>query len=258
MKLAHAVGAHRIAALGDVTAVAPVHARALSELHARNQNRQLHDVAAVERQLDDLTVFDHAADRRVLGVERDRVGGDFDGFGNVADFHREVGSNLRRGLHADPAHRLRLEAVQLTADGVVAHRHVREAVVAGFVRGHGGRNARVHVRHGHRGAGDDRAGGVRNQTLNGLRGGSLRLQGERHQPQQHDEPDQSGNLRPSIGCKHLVFLKEVESLAMWECPLPTARNVHYGATGQTTPEASLSRRYHRPNGKSNNLVGSRR
>ena len=237
VKLAHAIGAHRKAALGDVTAVAPIHARALSELYARHQDRQLDDVAAIERQLDDLPVFDHAADRRVLGVERDRVGGDFDGFGNVADLHREVGSNLRGGFHADPAHRLCLEAVQLTADGVVAHRHVREAVIAGFVRSHGGRNTRVHVRHGHRRAGDDRAGGVRYQTLNGLSRAALRVQGERHQPQQHNESYQREKLCLSIGCNHVVFLRrKVRSLARGQCPLPAARIVRYGAAEQTAPK----------------------
>ena len=85
--LALTVGADGVAgARNREPALTVVHAGALAVLNARHHDGELHDVAAVERQLGHALVLDHAADDGVLGVESDGGGGNFHRLGHVTDF----------------------------------------------------------------------------------------------------------------------------------------------------------------------------
>ena len=61
--------------------------------HAGHQERQIGEVAAVERQVVDLLLHDHVAlDGAVLGVQRRDLGGDLHRFGDIADNELDIGS----------------------------------------------------------------------------------------------------------------------------------------------------------------------
>ena len=73
-----------------------------ARLHAGNQLRELDEVAAVERQVDDLAAVDHCADGGVLGLQQRGVSLDVDRLGDFADLKLEVNprglSDLQREL----------------------------------------------------------------------------------------------------------------------------------------------------------------
>jgi hypothetical protein len=98
------------------------HAAAFVASRTRREQRQVHPVAAVERQLLDLSRIDIGRDRRPLDVDQRRLAGDRDRF-----LH-----SRRRQLHVDgralPDQDLegaidRAKAAQLGFDGVGADAH---------------------------------------------------------------------------------------------------------------------------------------
>ena len=56
----------------------------------RGEQRELHEVARRERQLDDFLVFDQAADLRIAGLQERGRARDLDFLGHVAEFERDV------------------------------------------------------------------------------------------------------------------------------------------------------------------------
>ena len=91
---------------------------------------ELQVVAAVERQLDDLLLVDHVAERHVLGLDQGRFGRDLDGLADAADLEADVDAGLLSGLEHDSPPDLFLEAGELDREHVLAGHELRDDVVA--------------------------------------------------------------------------------------------------------------------------------
>ena len=169
VNLALPVGADRVAGSRDREAARPVgHAAAASELNARNQDRQLDDVAAVQRQLDDAFVLYHAADNRILCVEGDRRRRNLDRLGDVTNFQNEIIADLTARLDALVSNGAGFEAVEFALDFEVSYHYLRQGIVAGCVRLNSLDGSRTKIGNGDRRTRNDGASGVTNQPLNRL------------------------------------------------------------------------------------------
>ena len=67
---------------------------------------QRNEVSAIERQRHDLLLLDHETDRPAAGLQQRRLGGDVNGFRDVADLERQI----ERDLVSDAQRRRRLAA----------------------------------------------------------------------------------------------------------------------------------------------------
>lgn len=96
-----AVGGDGDAVAGDGEAAGAIEAHADAELDAGDEDGEGGDVAAVQGEFDDAFVVDVAADGGVLGLQGHAGGGDFDGFGGLADLHLEVDAGFLLELDGD-------------------------------------------------------------------------------------------------------------------------------------------------------------
>jgi hypothetical protein len=101
---------------------------------ARQQQRQLPGVAAVQRQADDGRARDHLADRRRFGLQQRRHPHDLHRFLDRAELQLEVHPQDLFRLDADRPRRRGFEARQLRLEHVSPDRHRRDCVVARLVR----------------------------------------------------------------------------------------------------------------------------
>ena len=102
-------------------------------LHARHQRQQIVPVPDRERQVRDLHLRNHRAERRVVGVQQRCRLGDGDGFGEVADRQLDVEASALPDLERDDLRAL-LEAGQLDVDPVSAGDQVVDLIAAGLSR----------------------------------------------------------------------------------------------------------------------------
>ena len=135
----------------EIESVWPPEAEPWSAHHARRQQRQVEEVARLERQAGNLLGVDERA-HDVLGrVDERRLFGDGDGLRQAAHLEHERGRHLRVDGQPQVGAGGFLEAGQRRLDGVEARRHRREAVGAELI-GHrlAGQAVRlVDGRHGH-------------------------------------------------------------------------------------------------------------
>ena len=127
---------------------------------ARRDHGKLQVVAAVERQVHDLTVFDHRAGRTLGGLQQRRGRLDFDDLGHRADLEGDVQLADVADGQGDARPGIRLESVRLDDNDVVADTQRIRAVVPGFVGLRGGYDARLDMVEGDVNARDDGARGV--------------------------------------------------------------------------------------------------
>ena len=131
--LAIGADADGVARDGHAAAAAAVDVRqphASAVLHARLQDRQRAQVAAVERQFFHAPRVHHLAQRGLIRVQQGGLAGHFHGLGFGADLHVEVDARLQVQLELDAGVRFRLEARRLDGDGVLARIEQRKVVVA--------------------------------------------------------------------------------------------------------------------------------
>ena len=188
--LAHALCRHRHAAAIRHLTAGPLREEAAraSRDRARAEQRQLDEIAAVERQLSHLLGVDDLAQRGVVALQFDL--GDLAGhrhFGRQpGDLQREVERQARLDLEHDLAALLRLEAGHRRADRVGPDRQQGHRVTADAVGDDLAHGARALVARG-----DDHAGNCRLLGVHhGARDGAHRLRedwGRRAQGQGHDE-----------------------------------------------------------------------
>ena len=196
----HRGGAERRVLLADGAAPAPDRNRAgRARLHARNQLRELHKVAPVERQVHDLGAVDHGAHGGVVGLQGHGVGLDSDRLGDVADPELHVDARRLLHLQRDAVNLLGLESSGNGGDRVVSGGQERERVAArlggpGFAncvrRQVGGRDRHI---------GDNGSGRVCDGPRQG-RGGLLRERGGRPDSDRGDDPDE--RLEHKTSCVH--------------------------------------------------------
>ena len=150
---------------------------------ARRQSDQVQWIAAVQREVGQLTPVDHGADGSILGGNQRGRGLYRDAFGYLADFERQVDGALLFDRQADAAANDRFEARGFGCDPVIAGRHQRERIVAVRARPGGCLDGGVDVKQRHPGGRDGGPGGVRADQA-GKRGllrqqrGSEQKQGE--------------------------------------------------------------------------------
>ncbi|MDA1316205.1 MAG: hypothetical protein O2968_23040, partial [Acidobacteria bacterium] len=101
--------------------------------HARNSQRQLHDVPRGNGQIHDLLVFDETADLRVARLQQRSDTGDFHLLAHLADLHGDVELKRLVDFQAKFARRAGLEATQFRCDLVETGTEIRERITARFV-----------------------------------------------------------------------------------------------------------------------------
>ena len=144
-------------------------AGAFAVLHAGNEDRQALHVAAVEREFNDAAVFDDGADGGVFRLERNRVGDNFNGFGDAADVEFEILADLRGGFQAQGLHDPGAEARFFTADRIVADGQEGEGVVPGFIGLGGQGDVGAQIGRHHVSGGDGGPRRIDHKSLNRLR-----------------------------------------------------------------------------------------
>ena len=105
----------------------------LRRQRAWQKQRQLHEIAAAERQLIDRLRGHHLAERRGFSVDERRLRRDRQRLGNGADLQLQVDARPLVDLQADAGRGSGLEPVELRGDAVGANRQVGHQVVAGRV-----------------------------------------------------------------------------------------------------------------------------
>ena len=80
-----------------------------SRRHTRHELRKLQEVAAVQRQRENLLCVDHGAQGCVVALDQRRLAGDLDGLRDLADFERDVEPCILVDLQGD---RLELGAAE--------------------------------------------------------------------------------------------------------------------------------------------------
>jgi hypothetical protein len=136
--LALAVGDERQSDAGDRNTVRAlslsealaVSAAARAVLDAGLQDRQRAQVAVVERQLFDASLFDCLAQRRVICAQRGGFGGDLDFFSSRADLQRKINADFFVDFENDVAADFRFESMRLDRHVVNADVKQREAEIA--------------------------------------------------------------------------------------------------------------------------------
>jgi len=115
----------------------PADADSLSSIRgnrAGGERGELQIVPPVERELRDLSVVDHRADRRVFGMQQGSFGLYGHGVGDNSDFEEDVDLPHVADVENDALLRKAPESGRFDADGVFAQSQWRRAVFALFVR----------------------------------------------------------------------------------------------------------------------------
>ena len=138
----------------------------LGRLRAGSELGEEGEVASVERHVVDSLLADHLANRRILGLQQRRSGGDLDGFRRGARLELNVDHQVLRDVH----HQVLLgglgKALRGDSDGVVSDSDRREGVeTVGVGFSLQGRTL-VRVQEGHLRVGNNRAAGILNRTGN--------------------------------------------------------------------------------------------
>ena len=95
--------------------------------HVRAQRHEIDEVAAVERQLQDLLVLDDRADRGVRGVDHRRAAGDLDRHLDGSELQREIQTGRLLHLQLDSVADLALKTLQVHLDVVDTREQIGEA-----------------------------------------------------------------------------------------------------------------------------------
>ena len=156
----------------------------LSGVDPGDQQRQLHETLAVQRQLVDLLVVDDGAQRGALGVEQLLGPGHLHLLGNLAQLQPEVQTGALVHLDAKLPGGVPPESGHLDGDVVTAGTQPRQAVVAGLVGDGVAGKARDAVADRDPGALNGRPAGVGHGPGNGSGAGLAKRQRRRQQHRQ--------------------------------------------------------------------------
>ena len=136
---------------------------AILKIHPKNVDRtrsQLHEivyVAAIQREIGDLSGIYRGSQLRVFSIDRSRFAGHFDHFAGLAKFHPDVNALDGSCIQCQIRVAAGLETFGFSRNFVGPDRKFPGGIQTALVRSRGDRQVCTHVGHGHFGVRDGRA-----------------------------------------------------------------------------------------------------
>jgi hypothetical protein len=193
---------HPLGRYGHAAAVGHLAARALGQEAAgatgdgaRAEQRQLDEVAAVQRQLGHLLGVDQLAEVGVaaLKLHHGALAGDGDRIGDAGERKREVDGQRRLHFENDTGRLLGLKAAHRRRDGIAANGQLRHGEAAGVVGHHLAYRAGPLVPRRH-----DRAGEGCLRCIEHRAGDRAHRLSQRHRRQGHQRRDERRHAQPGL------------------------------------------------------------